>query len=52
MLEAARIVLALSFFAYASWADWKSREVSNRVWIVLGPIAFALTMVQFVLFSP
>lgn len=52
MLEAARIVLALSFFAYASWADWKSREVTNSVWIVLAPIAFALTTVQFVLFSP
>lgn len=52
VLEAARIVLALSFFAYASWADWKSREVSNSVWIVLAPITFAVTTVQFVLFSP
>lgn len=52
VLEAARIVLSLAFFVYASWADWKSREVSNSVWIVLAPIAFALTTVQFVLFSP
>ena len=52
ILEATRIILSLAFFAYASWADWKSREVSNSVWIVLAPIAFALTTVQFVLFSP
>jgi preflagellin peptidase FlaK len=52
VLEAGRIVLSLAFFIYASWADWKSREVSNSVWIVLAPIAFALTTVQFILFSP
>lgn len=52
VLEAARIVLSITFFLYASWADWKSREVSNSVWIVLAPIALALTTVQFALFSP
>lgn len=52
VLEAARIILSLSFFTYASWADWKSREVSNSVWLVLAPIAFTLTTAQFVLFSP
>lgn len=52
VLEVTRIALSSAFFVYASWADWKSREVSNRVWIVLAPIAFALTTVQFILFSP
>ncbi len=52
VLEAARIMLSIAFFLYASWADWKSREVSNSVWIVLAPIALALTTVQLALFSP
>jgi len=33
---------------YASWSDWKSREVSNWVWIFLAPLAFALTTIQYV----
>jgi preflagellin peptidase FlaK len=33
---------------YASWSDWKKREVSNKVWIVFAPLAFTLTTVQYV----
>jgi preflagellin peptidase FlaK len=51
MLDAARVILSLSFLLYASWSDWKQREVSNWVWIVFAPLAFSLTIAQFVLFA-
>jgi preflagellin peptidase FlaK len=50
--DGARVLLCLSFFIYASWSDYKTREVSNTVWLVLAPLAFALTAVQFVVFAP
>jgi preflagellin peptidase FlaK len=52
ILDIARTVLCLSFLIYASWSDYKTREVSNKVWIIFGPIALILTGLQFVLFSP
>ncbi len=50
-LDGVRIILTLSFLAYASWSDWKKREVSNKVWAVLAPLALLLTSVQFILFA-
>jgi preflagellin peptidase FlaK len=52
ILDGARVLLSLSFLFYASWSDWKSREVSNKVWIVMAPLALALTLFQLVVFSP
>lgn len=37
-----RVVIALSFFIYASASDWRTRRVKNIVWIVLGIISFAI----------
>jgi len=51
MFDAARVILSLVFLFYASWSDWKEREVSNKVWIVFAPIAFALTIVQFMVYD-
>ncbi len=50
-LDGVRIILTLSFLAYASWSDWKKREVSNKVWAVLAPLALLLSSVQFILFA-
>lgn len=50
-LDGARVLLSLAFLLYASWSDWKKREVSNKVWAVLGPLAFLLTSVQYILFA-
>ncbi|UCC33007.1 MAG: prepilin peptidase [Candidatus Bathyarchaeota archaeon] len=50
--DGTRVLLCLIFFIYASWSDLKNREVSNKVWAVLAPLAFALTFSQFVLFAP
>jgi preflagellin peptidase FlaK len=50
--DVARIAVCLVFFIYASWSDWKKREVSNKVWLVMAPAASALTAVQFIVYSP
>jgi preflagellin peptidase FlaK len=52
LLEASRAALALTFLFYASWSDYKAREVSNSVWILFAPPAFALTLMQLLLFEP
>ena len=52
VLDAARVLLCVSFFVYASWTDWKTREVSNWVWIILAPSAFALTTIEYVFLAP
>ena len=51
ILDGARIVLCLGFLVYASWCDYKTREVSNKVWVIFGPLALLLTGVQILLFS-
>jgi preflagellin peptidase FlaK len=52
VFDGARVILCLSLLIYASWSDWKSREVSNKVWAVLAPSAFTLTIIQFLVFAP
>ena len=51
MIAAARTILTFSCLFYASWSDYKTREVSNSVWILFTPPAFALTFVQLFLFD-
>jgi len=52
LLSWARIIISLIFLVYASWSDFKTREVSNNVWVVFAPIAFVLTFAQFLFFPP
>jgi len=51
IFDGARIILCLSFLIYASWSDYKTREVSNKVWVILGPLALALTAFQYLIYS-
>ncbi len=51
ILDGARVALSLIILTYASWSDWKNREVSNKVWMVFAPLAFALTAVQYLFFA-
>jgi preflagellin peptidase FlaK len=51
ILEGARVSLCLSLLIYASWSDYKTREVSNSVWILFAPLAFALTFVDLYLYE-
>lgn len=50
ILEGSRVALCLVFFIYASWSDYKTREVSNSVWILFAPLAFALTFAKLILY--
>ena len=49
---ASRIAVTAAILIYASWSDFKTREVSNRVWVIYAPIAFALSLAEFLLYDP
>lgn len=51
ILEGARISICISFLTYASWSDYKRREVSNNVWIFFIPISFTLTLLEIYLYE-
>ena len=42
----ASISVSLVILSYASWSDHKTREVSNRVWVIYAPIALAINFVR------
>ncbi len=48
----ARIAVTAAILIYASWSDLKTREVSNRVWVIYAPIALALSLAEFLLYDP
>jgi preflagellin peptidase FlaK len=52
LFTAAQIAISLSFLFYASWSDYKTREVSNRVWAIYAPIALALSLAGFLIYEP
>ncbi len=52
IFTATRIMLSLSFLLYSSWSDYKTREVSNRVWILYAPVALALILAELLLYEP
>jgi preflagellin peptidase FlaK len=45
------VTVTLAFLLYASWSDYKTREVSNRVWAVYAPIAVALSLAEILLYD-
>ena len=50
-LDFARTAITLIVFMYASFSDYKTREVSNNVWIIYAPIAFILTFCEIYFFE-
>lgn len=52
ILDIARTTVSLAFLLYASISDYKTREVSNTVWILFAPVGFALTFTQVYIFMP
>jgi len=46
ILTTIRTSLTLIFLLYASWSDYKTREVSNNVWLLFAPPALALTLIE------
>jgi archaeal preflagellin peptidase FlaK len=51
IFAASRVAISLGFLIYASWSDYKTREVSNRVWAIYAPIALSLTLAELLLFD-
>ncbi len=47
-----RTIVTLSFLLYASWSDYKTREVNNTLWIFFAPPAFALTFTELLFYNP
>jgi preflagellin peptidase FlaK len=45
-LDLLRILLNLAFLFYASWQDYRSREVSNKVWVFYAPFGLTLTLLH------
>jgi preflagellin peptidase FlaK len=52
ILAAAKVTLSLAFLLYASWSDYKTREVSNRVWAFYAPLALFLSISELLLYEP
>ncbi len=46
MFAIAQVTISLCFLFYASWSDYKTREVSNWVWVAYAPIALALSFAE------
>ena len=51
-MTGANITVSLAILFYASLSDYKTREVSNRVWVIYGPIALALSLPELLIFEP
>jgi preflagellin peptidase FlaK len=51
IFEAAKVTLSLAFLLYASWSDYKTREVTNRVWILYAPTALLLSIAGLLLYD-
>ena len=52
LFTAARVILSVGFLLYASWSDYKTREVSNRVWALYAPTALFLSLADFLIYDP
>jgi len=50
LLDGSRVLVSLIFLVYASWSDFKTREVSNWVWVVFAPLGFLLTILRYGLY--
>lgn len=47
ILSLLRIAAGVGLLSYASWQDWRTREVSNLVWALLGGLGLALFATEF-----
>ena len=49
---ASQLAVSIVFLVYASWSDFKTREVSNTVWVAYAPIAIALSLSDLLIYEP
>jgi preflagellin peptidase FlaK len=52
LLTTIRISVSIGFLFFASWSDYKTREVSNLVWVIYGPVALSLSFVGLLVYEP
>jgi preflagellin peptidase FlaK len=45
-IELTKTMIALLFLFYTSLSDYRTREVSDTVWAVMGPLGLALTLIE------
>ena len=50
-LIAAKVTLSIAFLLYASWRDYKTREVANRVWAIYAPSALFLSLAELLIYD-
>ncbi|MEM3725850.1 MAG: A24 family peptidase C-terminal domain-containing protein [Candidatus Bathyarchaeia archaeon] len=51
LINVAKLLTSVGFLTYASWSDFKTREVSNTVWLFYAPPAFMLTAIELLLYG-
>jgi preflagellin peptidase FlaK len=51
LINVTKLLVSVGFLAYASWSDFKTREVSNTVWLFFAPPAFTLTAIELLLYG-
>ncbi|MGB9714669.1 MAG: A24 family peptidase C-terminal domain-containing protein [Candidatus Bathyarchaeales archaeon] len=51
LINVTKLLVSVGFLTYASWSDFKTREVSNKVWVLLAPPAFTLTAIELFLYG-
>lgn len=52
VLVALQVAVTVSILVYASWSDYKTREVSNWVWAVYAPLAIVLSISDLLIYEP
>jgi Flp pilus assembly protein protease CpaA len=51
IFDVTKVTVSAVFLIYASWSDYKTREVSNRVWAIYAPIAIVLSLAELLLYD-
>jgi preflagellin peptidase FlaK len=51
LFDLARTAIALLFLSFASWSDYRTREVSDNVWMLFAPLSLALTFSEIYLYE-
>lgn len=51
ILDLTRTTLAITLFLYASWEDWKSREITDKIWIIMSISGITLLIAEIIFIS-
>ncbi|HMK94891.1 MAG TPA: A24 family peptidase C-terminal domain-containing protein [Candidatus Limnocylindrales bacterium] len=52
LLLGSQVAITVGFLVYASWSDFKTREVRDLVWAIYAPIAIVLSLANLLLYDP